>query len=102
PETWVSMCPVAKGLLQKLVTESGARVVLSSSWRLSSTWRQLAEFFGFPITNIGHNLMEREDAILKVLEDPTCIGLSNEEVEAWVSLDDMYMEKLEDMPGTIL
>lgn len=102
PETWGNMCPIAKGLLQKLVAESGARVVLSSSWRRDKEWVFLSEFFRFPITSLLQAEVARGQAILNVVNDPTVIGLSNEEVESWVSLDDMYMDELKDMPQQIL
>jgi hypothetical protein len=91
PEWWAEMIdPEPVALLNQILDQTGAKVVISSTWRFANTWEELQEILevrGFTGEVIGAtpkmNAEERWEKINKWLDD------GHVPVESFVILDDL-------------
>lgn len=99
PETWNKLNPVSIGLLRNLVRACIPAIVLTSTWKTSKHIDALEEYLAVGKLRIADpkNLSRGED-IMDILYNPSRVSLNN--IEYWVSLDDMFMKELEnDLKG---
>jgi len=91
PEWWAEMIdPEPVALLNQILDQTGAKVVISSTWRFANTWEELQEILevrGFTGEVIGATKkMDAEDRWVKI---QMWLDESSEPVESFVILDDL-------------
>ena len=75
---------VAVALIRKVCTEVGARICLSSTWRLGRDWKELRGHLGLPITHRTPRL----DGARRGEEIKAWMDAYNRTIEKWAIVDD--------------
>lgn len=94
----VGIEPRKVALVARIIQRTGARVVLSSSWRIDQDWRTALHLAGMDISNIidttGRNLHDRSAEITEWIA-------RHSDVDTYVILDDELIHPTDNLLQTI-